>query len=266
MSARDRNSALSVAVVYPDLLGTYGDGGNGLVLARRAAWRGVAVELVQADSGRPLPSADLYCIGGGEDGPEVRAAEALRADRRLPSAPWMPARWCSGSAPGSSCSAGRSPIAPAAPTTGLALLDVTTAKGGGPRAVGELVAEAAPDGPRLPGGGHLPALTGFENHGATTRLGGGARALARVVTESGTAPATARRAPGPTGSSAPTSTGRCWPATSPSPTCSSVGRWPRPGSEPVPLEPLDDGGEDALRGERLSSTARPARLAGRRRR
>ena len=31
---------LTVCVVYPDLLGTYGDGGNGLILARRAGWRG----------------------------------------------------------------------------------------------------------------------------------------------------------------------------------------------------------------------------------
>ena len=77
---RARRLPLTIAVVYPDLLGTYGDGGNGLVLARRAAWRGIDVELVQAQSGRPLPAADIYCIGGGEDGPEVRAAEALRAD------------------------------------------------------------------------------------------------------------------------------------------------------------------------------------------
>ncbi|MGA3149183.1 MAG: glutamine amidotransferase, partial [Acidimicrobiales bacterium] len=78
-----RRSALTIAVVFPDLLGTYGDGGNGLVLARRASWRGIDTELIQANSGRPLPSADIYCIGGGEDGPEVRSAEALRADGTL---------------------------------------------------------------------------------------------------------------------------------------------------------------------------------------
>ena len=65
---------LRVAVVYPDLLGTYGDGGNGLILARRAEWRGWPVELLQADSDRSLPEADIYCLGGGEDGPQVRAA------------------------------------------------------------------------------------------------------------------------------------------------------------------------------------------------
>ena len=77
MTAAGPRSALTIAVIYPDLLGTYGDGGNGLVLARRASWRGIPVDLVQADSGRPLPSADIYCIGGGEDGPQVRAAVAL---------------------------------------------------------------------------------------------------------------------------------------------------------------------------------------------
>jgi CobQ-like glutamine amidotransferase family enzyme len=50
---------LRIVVVYPDLLGTYGDGGNGLVLARRAEWRGHDVTLLQAPSDRPLPDADL---------------------------------------------------------------------------------------------------------------------------------------------------------------------------------------------------------------
>jgi CobQ-like glutamine amidotransferase family enzyme len=74
---------LTVAVVYPDLLGTYGDGGNGLILARRASWRGIDVELLQAPSDRPLPSADLYTIGGGEDGPQVRAATTLLEEGTL---------------------------------------------------------------------------------------------------------------------------------------------------------------------------------------
>ncbi len=77
------NRTLRVVVVHPDLLGTYGDGGNGLILARRAEWRGLEVELVQATSDRPLPGADIYCLGGGEDSPQVRAAQALAADGTL---------------------------------------------------------------------------------------------------------------------------------------------------------------------------------------
>ncbi len=76
-------SALRVAVVYPDLLGTYGDGGNGLVLFRRAERRGIDVELIQATSEDPLPVADLYTLGGGEDGPQVLATERLRSDGTL---------------------------------------------------------------------------------------------------------------------------------------------------------------------------------------
>ena len=53
--ARDERAPLRVAVVYPDLLGTYGDGGNGLILARRAEWRGRAVELLQAPRTVPCP-------------------------------------------------------------------------------------------------------------------------------------------------------------------------------------------------------------------
>jgi lipid II isoglutaminyl synthase (glutamine-hydrolysing) len=69
---------LRIVVVYPDLLGTYGDGGNGLILARRAQWRGVEVELAPAPSDAPLPEADIYCLGGGEDGPQVRARSSGR--------------------------------------------------------------------------------------------------------------------------------------------------------------------------------------------
>ena len=41
-----------MVVVHPDLLGTYGDGGNGQVLAGRAVWRDIPVELVHALVGR----------------------------------------------------------------------------------------------------------------------------------------------------------------------------------------------------------------------
>ena len=77
------SAPLRIAVVFPDLLGTYGDGGNGLILTRRAQWRGRDAELLQAPSDRPLPEADIYCLGGGEDGPQVRAAQALTEDGTL---------------------------------------------------------------------------------------------------------------------------------------------------------------------------------------
>ena len=180
MTPASGRSSLTVAVVYPDLLGTYGDGGNGLILARRASWRGIPADLVQADSGTPLPVADIYCIGGGEDGPQVRAAEALVADgalRRAVDQGAVVLGVCAGYQ-----ILGRSfPDSADRAHPGLGLLDVTTRKGTGSRPVGELVATAGPDSPRLADGGLLPRLTGFENHGGVTTLGPSTRPLARVV-------------------------------------------------------------------------------------
>jgi lipid II isoglutaminyl synthase (glutamine-hydrolysing) len=163
---------LRIVVVYPDLLGTYGDGGNGLILARRAEWRGVAVELMQAASDAALPEADIYCLGGGEDGPQVRAARSLVEDGTLAR------RAADGAVVLAVCAGyqivGQSfPGADGTPHEGVGLLDIVTAKGVGRRAVGEVVAEV--------GGASLPILTGFENHGGCTALAPEATPLAQVI-------------------------------------------------------------------------------------
>ncbi len=180
-TAAGSGSALTVVVIYPDLLGTYGDGGNGLVLARRAKWRGLDVSLVQAPSDRPVPHGDIYCIGGGEDGPQVRAASTLIADGTLTRAVENGAVVL-GVCAGFQLLGREFPDAADRPHEGLGLLDVTTRKGTDLRAVGELVATVGPDSPRGPDGSALPPLTGFENHGGVTTIGPRAFPLARVVT------------------------------------------------------------------------------------
>ena len=157
-------------MVYPDLLGTYGDGGNGLILARRAEWRGHEATLLQASSDVALPEADLYCLGGGEDGPQVRAARSLADDGTLAR------RVADGAVVLAVCAGyqivGRTfPGADGSLHEGLGLLDLTTAKGEGPRAVGEVVAEST----------LVPTLSGFENHGGRSTVGPGATALATVT-------------------------------------------------------------------------------------
>jgi lipid II isoglutaminyl synthase (glutamine-hydrolysing) len=164
-----------IAVIYPDLLGTYGDGGNGLILARRAEWYGAQVVLTQAPSDAALPEADIYCLGGGEDGPQVRAARSLIEDATL-------ARRAAEGAVVLAVCAGYQIVGktfPGADGTvheGVGLLDITTTKGTGPRAVGEVVGEPTDGAP-----GALPTLTGFENHGGRTALGDGVTALALVT-------------------------------------------------------------------------------------
>jgi hypothetical protein len=172
-------AALRVAVLFPDLLGTYGDGGNGLILARRASWRGCDVELLQAVSDAPVPEADIYCLGGGEDGPQVRAARTLIDDGTL-------ARRVAGGAVVLAVCAGFQVVGRSFPGAGgdahegVGLLDIETVKGAGPRAVGEVVAE--PVGLEgLAEASAFPALTGFENHGGVTALGEGTAPLGRVT-------------------------------------------------------------------------------------
>ncbi len=208
---------LRIAVVYPDLLGTYGDGGNGLVLARRAEWRGLDAVLLQAPSDRPLPEADLYCLGGGEDGPQVRAARTLLHDGTLAR------RAADGAVVLAVCAGfqivGRSfPGAAGDPHEGVGLLDVDTVKPSGSRAVGEVLVDV--DAAAL---GPLPPLTGFENHGGATARRRAPPRWARPSSAWGTVLATEVRGPSRAGSSARTSTARCWRATLPSLTGCSLG-------------------------------------------
>jgi lipid II isoglutaminyl synthase (glutamine-hydrolysing) len=164
-------SALRIVWIYPDLLSTYGDRGNLLILARRAQLRGLDVEATEIRSDQPLPSsADIYLIGGGEDGPQALAAQRLIVDGGLHRAV------ASGSVVFAVCAGyqlmGTSFVAKNATCAGLDLLDLRSDRGDS-RAVGELAGDIDP---RL----GLPPLSGFENHGGRTHLGPGAFPLARV--------------------------------------------------------------------------------------
>jgi lipid II isoglutaminyl synthase (glutamine-hydrolysing) len=246
---------LRIAVVYPDLLGTYGDGGNGLVLARRAEWRGFPAELLQAPSDRPLPEADLYCLGGGEDGPQVRAARTLVEDGTLAR------RVADGAVVLAVCAgfqvAGRSfPGATGDPHEGVGLLDVDTVKGSGPRAVGEVLVEVDPASL-----GALPVLTGFENHGGATSLRDGAVPLGRVVAGVGNGDgdgvegAVQGRVVG---------TYLHGPVLARNPALADrLLSWAL-GHDETPLDPLDDGEAESLREERLAAVGGKRRRRRRR--
>jgi len=165
-------SRLRLIWVYPDLLSTYGDRGNLLVLERRARLRGIDVEAAGIDADQPVPAqGDIYLLGGGEDLPQILAAKRLRTDGGLATAASL------GSVVFAVC-AGYQVIGhefggvEGEPVGGLGLLDISSGRGQR-RGVGELVADVDPEL-------GVPRLTGFENHQGVTHIGPGARPLARV--------------------------------------------------------------------------------------
>lgn len=171
-----RESAVRIGLVYPELLGTYGDRGNALVLAQRCRWRGVPAEIVEVAAGNAIPdSLDVYLFGGGEDAPQAMAAAGMRASRgnvdRARAAGAVVFAVCAGFQ-----NLGTSYTLPDGTVIdGLGLVDAVTVAGS-PRLIGEVVVD--PDPP-------LPRLTGFENHGGRTTLGPGVAPLGRVVAGGG---------------------------------------------------------------------------------
>jgi lipid II isoglutaminyl synthase (glutamine-hydrolysing) len=157
----------TICVLYPELLGTYGDGGNGLAVAERARRRGIDVDLVSVGLNDEVPDAALYLMGGGEDGPQRLATDLLRASSFV-------ARVHDGAKVVAVC-AGLQILGMTFCVEGddefegLGLVDVVTSRGER-RSVGELATRV---------NGQL--LVGFENHGGRTTLSGGVQALGTVV-------------------------------------------------------------------------------------
>jgi CobQ-like glutamine amidotransferase family enzyme len=230
-------SRLRIVWLYPDLLSTYGDRGNLLILAQRAARRGVPAEALEVRSDQPIPiEADIYLLGGGEDGPQALAAQRLIADGGLRKAVDRRAvvfAVCAGYQ-----LLGSSFYAKGQRYGGLELLDLSSDRGPS-RAVGELAGEIDPDL-------GLPTLTGFENHGGRTHLGPEVRSLAKVSVGIGndgqTEGAWSGRVLG---------TYSHGPALSRNPAIADLLlRW---ASGQDSLEPLDDTWSNRLRGERLAA-------------
>ncbi len=172
-SAAGDSSKLRLIWVYPDLLSTYGDRGNLLVLTRRARLRGIEVEPVEVNSDQPVPrQGDVYLLGGGEDLPQILAANRLRADGGLAAA-------ADGSAVIFAVCAGYQMLGDqfggveGEPVTGLGVLDISSGRGER-RGVGEIVGDVDP-------ALGIPRITGFENHQGVTKVGASAKPLASVT-------------------------------------------------------------------------------------
>jgi CobQ-like glutamine amidotransferase family enzyme len=246
------SSSVSVALVYPDLLGTYGDGGNATVLAGRLRWRGTRAEVLTVRAAEPVPeSCELYVVGGGEDLPQALAARKLaesRALHRAVDAGAVVLAICAGLQILGESFAGPD----GKQNEGLGLLGCVTTTTAKPRAVGEVLVE--PFGEWA----GLGPLTGFENHGAVTELLPGTRPVGAVRVGVGNKDGTVEGAV----------KGRIWgtylhgPVLARNPGLAdlllswAVGR----------LEPLDDSLSDALHDDRVAHAAAERRVLERSRR
>jgi CobQ-like glutamine amidotransferase family enzyme len=158
---------LRVAVILPDLLGTYGDGGNAAVLAARARARGIEVEVVLLTIGTTIAPADLYLLGGGEDGPQRLARDLLVEGgfvERVHDGAHVFAVCAGLQILGTTFS-----IEGDASYPGLGLVEATTTRAR-TRAVGDMATMVS---------GHM--MVGFENHGGVTTLGPGVEPFGQVL-------------------------------------------------------------------------------------
>ena len=170
-------STVRIGLVLPDVMGTYGDGGNAVVLRKRLQLRGIPAEIVEITLADPVPdSLDLYTLGGAEDYAQRLATKHLLTHQGLQ-------RAAGRGAPVLAICAAIQVLGHWYETSagerveGVGLLDVTTAPQA-KRTIGEVVSTPLLDGLTQP-------LTGFENHRGGTVLGPDARPLAAVVKGAG---------------------------------------------------------------------------------
>lgn len=165
-------STLRIGLVLPDVMGTYGDSGNALILRQRARMRGIDAEIIQITLDDEVPdSLDVYTLGGAED-----FAQRL-ATRHLTRSPGLQRAAAAGRPVLAICAAIQVlghwyETAAGERVDGISLFDLTTAPQK-TRSIGELITD-----PLLPG--LTQPLSGFENHRGASTLGSAAQPLARV--------------------------------------------------------------------------------------
>lgn len=170
-------SAVRIGLVLPDVMGTYGDGGNSVVLRQRLRLRGIDAEIVEITLDDPVPAElDLYTLGGAEDYAQRLATKHLIRYPGLKQA-------VSRGAPVLAICAAIQVLGHWYETSagervdGVGVLDVTTSPQP-ERTIGEVASTPLVEG-------LTEALTGFENHRGGTVLGSQARPLAAVTKGAG---------------------------------------------------------------------------------
>lgn len=168
--------SLTIGWLYPELMSTYGDRGNIIVLQKRCEWRDIKVEVKKLDSGfkiYDLKKCDFLFMGGAQDKQQkivsndlnkekVKALKAMIEDG-------IPGLYICGAYQflGKYYKEADGTI-----IEGLNILDLYTGSHGqsSKRLIGNIVIESGAE-----------TLVGFENHGGRTYLGRSVKSLGSVI-------------------------------------------------------------------------------------
>lgn len=185
---------LTIGWLYPDLMSTYGDRGNILVLQKRAQWRGIKTHILsitEKTTTRELEAIDLLFGGGAQDleqeivmadlhkGKGAQLKKLIEQD--------IPALFVCG-AP--QLMGNYYEPAVGKRIEGVGIFDMQTRHPGplDDRLTGNVVAEVLWDNFASPSTQDLTAanfIVGFENHGGRTTLGKNAKAFAHILKGNG---------------------------------------------------------------------------------
>ncbi len=176
------NYKLNIAWLYPDLMSTYGDRGNVIVIQKRCQWRGIEATIVPITLETPLTklkACDIVFMGGAQD----RQQKLAGADFLGNKGPVVKAM-IEKDIPGLFVCAGYQFVGnyyrpyEGDDIPGAGIFDLVTIHPGDQekRCIGNVVAEII----NLSGLQEV-RIVGFENHGGRTTLGPKMKPLARVI-------------------------------------------------------------------------------------
>lgn len=170
------NYSLKIGWLYPDLMSTYGDRGNIIVLSKRCKWRGIETEVKRLDVGfseRELESCDLLFMGGAQDTQQKIVSRDFSTKKTA-----LLKSLIEGGTPGLYICGAYQFLgkyykeADGTKIPGLGILDLYTEHPGenSKRLIGNIIINSP-----------LGKLVGFENHGGRTYLADKKLAFAKVI-------------------------------------------------------------------------------------
>lgn len=177
---------LTIGWLYPELMSTYGDRGNIMILKKRLEWRDIHVTIQPVDfhtTEKEVSACDLIVGGGAQD----RQQEIVISDLRERKGMVLKELFDNGLPGLFVCGApqllGHSYMTGDGTTLkGLGIFDMESKHFGKdkPRCIGNILCEVANE--FVAHLGDKPkTIVGFENHGGRTYLGKGVRPFAKVI-------------------------------------------------------------------------------------